>query len=102
VKKLTGKHIPADKRLVKSLIRQLREVARLTADDDTREFLLDKNRLKEALDKGEIAQLLDSSEDFRKASAQSQDVLQQLESTLEEIVLERRQDGEEAPKKALA
>jgi hypothetical protein len=102
VKKLTGKSISADKRMVKTLIRQLRDVARLTADDETREFLLDKDRLKEALDKGETAQLLDSSEEFRKASAESRDVLQQLETTLEDIVLERRQDGGEGPEKANA
>lgn len=102
VKKLTGKTISADKRMVKTLIRQLKDVARLTADDDTREFLLDKDRLKEALDKGETAQLLDSSEMFRKASAESRQVLQQLETTLEDIVLERRQDHEDDPEKAKA
>lgn len=102
VKKLTGKTISADKRMVKTLIRQLKEVAQLTADDDTREFLLDKDRLKEALDKGETAQLLDSSEKFRKASAESREVLQQLETTLEDIVLERRQDQEDGPNKAKA
>jgi hypothetical protein len=100
VKKLTGKTISADKRMVKSLIRQLGDVARLTVDDDTLEFLVDKDRLKEALDRGETAQLLDSSEKFRKASAQSRAVLQQLETTLEDIVLERRQDEEETPGEA--
>jgi hypothetical protein len=102
VKKLTGKSISSDKQMVKTLIRQLRDVARLTADDDTREFLLDKDRLKEALDKGETAQLLDSSEKFRKASAESREVLQLLETTLEDIVLERRQDQEDGPDKANA
>jgi hypothetical protein len=102
VKKLTGKTISSDKQMVKTLIRQLKDVARLTADDDTREFLLDKDRLKEALDKGETAQLLDSSEKFRKASAESREVLQQLETTLEDIVLERRQDQEDGPDKAKA
>ena len=102
VKKLTGKTISSDKQMVKTLIRQLKDVARLTVDDDTREFLLDKDRLKEALDKGETAQLLDSSEKFRKASAESREVLQQLETTLEDIVLERRQDQEDGPDKAKA
>ena len=72
---------------------------RLTEDEDTREFLLDKDRLKAALSAGETAKLLGDSEKLREKSAEDQAFLQRFEKILEEIFVEKRLGGSK-PEKA--
>ncbi|MBI5249607.1 MAG: ankyrin repeat domain-containing protein [Desulfomonile tiedjei] len=94
VRKLTGKAVSADKRMAQAVIKQLGVFSQMTVDEETREFLKDKDRLKEALTTGETAKLLDHSEKFREAVGESEEILHRLEKTLVEIVVERRQEDE--------
>jgi hypothetical protein len=93
VRQLIGKPISQDKRLAQSLVKQMRRLSGITANEDIREFLSDKDRVKAALSTGEAATLLDHSEKFRGSIAESGEVLQQFEKTLVEMVVEARQDG---------
>jgi len=97
VRKLTGKNISADKRMAHAVIKQLSVLAHLTVDEETREFLLDKERLRAALSTGETAKMLDNSEKFRDALGDSAELLHHLEKSLVEIVVERRQEDESVP-----
>jgi hypothetical protein len=90
VKKMTRKTLSADKRMAQAIIKQLGVFSQMSVDDDTRAFLMDKDRLKEALSKGETAQLLDNSEKFRDAFSESEEILPRMEETLVEIVVGRR------------
>ena len=90
VRKLTGKATTADKRMAQAVIKQLGVFSQMSVDEDTQEFLKDKERLKAALSTGETAKLLDHSEKFREAVGESQEILHRLEKTLVEIVVERR------------
>jgi hypothetical protein len=98
VKKLTGKEIPTDKGLGDSVLKQLAG-GRLSDDQETRDFLLDKGRLKKALSAGEMAKLLAGSEDFRAKSSQDQLFLQHCEVIVAEAFVEKRQE-EGQPEKA--
>jgi len=99
-RKLTGKTTSADKRMAHAVIKQLSVLAHLSVDEDTREFLMDKDRLRAALSTGETAKLLDNSEKFREAIGDSEELLHTLEKTLVEIVVERRQEDQPAHEKA--
>jgi hypothetical protein len=94
VKQLTGRSSSEDKRLAHTLIKQMRRLAGVTVDEDTREFLADKNRLKAALSTGEAASLLEHSERFRDSIMESGQVLQRFEKTLVQLVIEARQEDD--------
>jgi hypothetical protein len=98
LRELSGKPAPTDKRLGQKVMKQLRKLSGVRVDEDTRDFLTDKKRLKEAFSTGETAALLDHSEKFRQSLAESGELLQRLEKTLVEIVVEARQ-GEAAEAK---
>lgn len=89
VKRQTRKVVSTDSDLSQTVLKQL-VGSRLTEDQDTREFLHDKDRLKAALSRGETAKLLGESEKFRKKSAENQAFLQRFEELLEEIFVEKR------------
>ena len=99
LKRLTRKVISTDRDLGEAVMKQL-VGGRLTADADTRDFLLDKDRLKAALSAGETAKLLGDSEKLREKSAEDQAFLRQFEKILEEIFVEKRRQ-EAQPEKAL-
>jgi hypothetical protein len=94
VKKLSGKKTSSDSRLGKTVLKHLGELARLSVDEDTKEFLLDKDRLKAALSHGERGDLLEYSEKFRETNAESQELLKQLENNLVEIFKETKPAAE--------
>ncbi len=101
--KLTGKVTSRDRRLVEVVMKQLvGDPCRPSVQEDTREFLQDKNRLNEVLTAGETAKLLNYCEKFREKTAESQEFLQTLENTLSEIFVEKRQVGESEPEEALS
>jgi hypothetical protein len=66
----------------------------MSVDEETQEFLKDKDRLKAALTTGETAKLLDHSEKFREAFGESEKILHRLKKTLVEIVVERQREDE--------
>lgn len=101
VRSLTTRSTSADKRMAHAVIRQLGVLAHLSLDEDTKEFLLDKDRLRAALSTGETAKMLDNSEKFRDAIGESEELLHQLEKTLVEIVVERRKEDESEPAQRL-
>lgn len=84
VRKLSGRKTSADSRLGKAVIRQLGEMARLSVDDETTEFLLDKDRLKAALNEGERGDLLKHCRKFGETINVCRDLLTQLEKTVVE------------------
>jgi len=84
VRKLSGRKTSADSRLGKAVIRQLGEMARLSVDDETTEFLLDKHRLKAALNEGERGDLLKHCRKFGETINECRDLLTQLEKTVVE------------------
>jgi len=99
VRQLMGRSTSQDKRMAQGLVKQMRNLAGMTVREDIRELLTDKERLKAALSTGETATLLDHSEQFRRRIGESQELLQSLEKTLVEIVVEARQANapEEGP-----
>ncbi len=86
---ILGKTTSQDKRIARSLIRQLREFVRLASDEDVQAFLADKER-SAVLDNTEIAQLLDFSSKFRETLPDSEDMLKQLETNLRDNFLEKQ------------
>ncbi len=98
VKRQTRKVVSTDRDLSETVMKQL-VGRRLPEDKDTREFLLDKDRLKVSLSAGEAAKLLGDSEKLREKSAEDQAFLKQFEKILEEIFVEKRL-GEAMPEKA--
>ena len=86
---LLGKTTSQDKRIARTLTRQLREFVRLAADEDVQGFLEDKER-SAVLDHTEIAQLLEFSGKFREAVEGSEDMLKQMEDNLRENFVEKQ------------
>jgi hypothetical protein len=95
VDQLLGKTTSEDRRIGKTVIRQLKELVRLSTDEETQQFLMNKDRLKAAFGTGETVKLLDYSRQFRKGLTQSQNVLKQMEVTLADIVVENAKTDEE-------
>jgi hypothetical protein len=87
---ILGKGASEDKRIGKTVTKQLGELVKMSRDEETRQFLLDKDRLKAALSTKETAHLLEQSEKFRETVEESQQLLRQLENTLIEIMVEKR------------
>src|SRR5208283_3398791 len=69
VKRQTRKVVSTDRDLSEAVMKQL-VGGRLAGDQDTRDFLLDKDRLKAALSAGEAAKLLSDSEKLREKSTE--------------------------------
>ena len=94
VRESSGKPIPTDKRLAHALSKQLRKLAHVTVNDEIKDFVTDKDRLKAAFSTGEVATLLGHSERFRESIMESGEVLHQFEKTLVQLVIEARQEGD--------
>jgi hypothetical protein len=90
-KKLSGKVVPQDRRLGESVMRQIK-TGRLSDDEDTREFLLDKERLKKTLSADEAWNLINETEKLRQKSAADQGFLEHCEEILTEVFDDLRQD----------
>jgi hypothetical protein len=97
---MIGKKVSQDKQIARALTRQLREFVRLTADEDVRGFLEDKDR-SAVLDPTEIAQLLEFSAKFREAAGDSDGRLRQLETNLRENFVENQPQKDQASDKVL-
>jgi hypothetical protein len=95
---MSGKTPSQDKKIARSLIRQLREFVRLASDEDVQGFLEDKER-SAVLDHTEIAQLLDFSGKFREAVEDSEEMLKRLETNLRENFMEKQQQKDDDPSK---
>lgn len=95
VAQLLGKNTSEDKRIGKTVIRQLKELVRLSTDEETQQFLMNKDRLKAAFGTGDTVKLLDYSRQFRKGLTQSENILKQMEATLADIVVENTKTDEE-------
>jgi hypothetical protein len=91
VKKLSGKVVPQDRRLGESLMRQIK-AGKLSDDEEARDFLLDKERLRKTLSAKEAWSLIDDTGKLRQKSAADQVFLEQCEDTLEEVLDELLQD----------
>jgi len=97
VDQLLGKSSSEDKRLGRAVLRKLADLARLSTDEETQQFLMNKTRLKAAFGTQETVKLLEHSKQFRKGLAQSEKLLKTLESSLADIVVEKTKTDEENP-----
>jgi hypothetical protein len=82
---LLGKTPSDDKRIVKSVIKPLKEMVRMSTGNEIEEFFLDKDRLKAALSPVEVAELLQKCSEFGNKVADSKRIIKILELTLAEI-----------------
>ncbi len=85
IDELLGRKPSEDKRIAKAVARQLKDIVRMSTEDEIEEILTDKDRLKAALSTTETAQLLESCEKFRENLHDSMLLIANLEITLNEI-----------------
>jgi hypothetical protein len=96
VDQLLGKRTSEDKRIGRAVLRKLSDLARLSTDEETQQFLINKSRLKAAFGTQETVKLLEHSRQFRKGLARSEKLLKSLESSLTDIVVENAKTDEES------
>ena len=94
VRKLVGTRVSEDARLSQTVLRQVGELIRLSTDEDAKELIGDKDRLKAAMKRADRLKLLTQTEEARKQFTKSARMLKKLEKTLWDIEVEDRKAGE--------
>jgi hypothetical protein len=88
VQKLLGKSSSEDKRLGKSVIRNVGDLLRLATDEQTQDFFKDKDRVKAAFGPTETTALLGSIRELKKKIPASEALFRDLEPTLVDLLVE--------------
>jgi hypothetical protein len=85
-------YVPEDKRIVSTVIRQLKDLDRILSDAQVKGILEDKDRLGAALTNKDVGELRDNCKNFIEKLPDSQKTVEDLAKTLVEVQMDKLTD----------